>query len=135
MMLGPERGMTTDRGRGGISMVFQSVINHIREFSDANPDQKTHAGCYRSRVPVRLGSSCVCADRRQRTRGTGREGSEAKARKAAQAQRKAEHKAARAKNNAELKKLEDAGYKPAANDPNYPQNLQNAEKKAAGASQ
>ena len=45
------------------------------------------------------------------------------------AQRKAEHKAARAKNNAELKKLEDAGYKPAANDPNYPQNLQNAEKK------
>ena len=56
------------------------------------------------------------------------------ARKAAR-QRKAEHKAARAKNNAELKKLEDAGYKPAANDPNYPQNLQNAEKKAAGASQ
>ena len=48
---------------------------------------------------------------------------------------RAEHKAARAKNNAELKKLEDAGYKPAANDPNYPQNLQNAEKKAAGASQ
>ena len=39
------------------------------------------------------------------------------ARKAAR-QRKAEHKAARAKNNAELKKLEDAGYKPAANDPN-----------------
>ena len=60
------------------------------------------------------------------------------ARKAARAQLKAEHKAARAKNTAELKKLEDAGYKPAANDPNYPQNLQKAEKKAgeaAGASQ
>ncbi|WP_175747568.1 DUF4148 domain-containing protein [Burkholderia ambifaria] len=55
------------------------------------------------------------------------------ARKAARAQRKAEHKAARAKNTAELKKLEDAGYKPAANDPNYPQNLQKAEKKAGEA--
>ncbi|KVR14139.1 hypothetical protein [Burkholderia ubonensis] len=62
----------------------------------------------------------------------------AQARKEARAKHKAEHKAARAKNNAELKKLEDAGYKPAANDPNYPQNLQDAEKKAgaaAGASQ
>ncbi|ABO58430.1 DUF4148 domain-containing protein [Burkholderia vietnamiensis] len=60
------------------------------------------------------------------------------ARKAARAKRKAERKAARAKNTAELKKLEAAGYKPAANDPNYPQNLQNAQKKAAeaaGASQ
>ncbi|SOE45879.1 hypothetical protein SAMN05446927_0088 [Caballeronia arationis] len=38
-----------------------------------------------------------------------------------------------------MKKLEDAGYNPAkANDPNYPQDLQNAQKKAgvgAGASQ
>ncbi|KWK67616.1 hypothetical protein [Burkholderia ubonensis] len=62
----------------------------------------------------------------------------AQARKEARAKHKAERKAARAKNNAELKKLEDAGYKPAANDPNYPQNLQDAEKKAgaaAGASQ
>ncbi|WP_322042374.1 DUF4148 domain-containing protein [Paraburkholderia sp. J67] len=61
----------------------------------------------------------------------------AAAKKQAKAQRKAERKAARAKNNAELKKLEDAGYKPANNDPNYPQNLQDAEKKAAakGASQ
>ncbi|WP_431825770.1 DUF4148 domain-containing protein [Burkholderia sp. F1] len=62
----------------------------------------------------------------------------AQARKEARAKRKAEHKAARAKNNAELKKLEDAGYKPSANDPNYPQNLQDAQKKAgaaAGASQ
>ncbi|RQS63386.1 DUF4148 domain-containing protein [Burkholderia sp. Bp8963] len=60
------------------------------------------------------------------------------ARKEARAQHKAERKAARAKNTAELKKLEDAGYKPAVNDPNYPQNLQDAEKKAgaaAGASQ
>ncbi|MEX3982244.1 DUF4148 domain-containing protein [Paraburkholderia sp. EG287A] len=56
----------------------------------------------------------------------------------AKAQRKAERKEARAKNNAELKKLEDAGYKPALNDPNYPQNLQDAQKKAnagPGASQ
>ncbi|KWE48789.1 hypothetical protein WL76_23680 [Burkholderia ubonensis] len=62
----------------------------------------------------------------------------AQARKEARAQHKAERKAARAKNNAELKKLEDAGYKPSANDPNYPQNLQDAQKKAgaaAGASQ
>jgi uncharacterized membrane protein (DUF106 family) len=56
----------------------------------------------------------------------------------AKAQHKAERKAAREKNRAELKKLQDAGYKPAQNDPNYPQNLQNAQKKAnaaAGASQ
>jgi hypothetical protein len=52
--------------------------------------------------------------------------------KASRAQRKAARKAARAKNSVELKRLEDSGYKPALNDPNYPQNLQNAEKKAAG---
>lgn len=57
----------------------------------------------------------------------------AEKRKQARAQHKAERKAARAKNNAELKKLEDAGYKPANNDPNYPTNLQNAQKKAAAA--
>jgi hypothetical protein len=37
-----------------------------------------------------------------------------------------------------LKKLEDAGYQPSRNDPNYPTDLQNAEKKAGvgqGASQ
>lgn len=55
------------------------------------------------------------------------------------AQRKAARKEARAKKNTELKKLEEAGYNPArANDPNYPQDLQNAQKKAgigAGASQ
>jgi hypothetical protein len=56
----------------------------------------------------------------------------------AKAQRKADRKAARAKKNAELKTLEQNGYNPAVNDPNYPQNLQNAEKKAnaaGGASQ
>ncbi|WP_144151502.1 DUF4148 domain-containing protein [Paraburkholderia sp. BCC1885] len=54
------------------------------------------------------------------------------------AQRKAARKQARAKKNAELKKLEDAGYHPSQNDPNYPQDLQSAEKKAGigqGASQ
>jgi len=55
------------------------------------------------------------------------------------AQRKAARKQARAKKNAELKKLEDAGYNPAkANDTDYPQDVQRAEKKAgvgAGASQ
>ncbi|SAL86330.1 hypothetical protein AWB74_07657 [Caballeronia arvi] len=55
------------------------------------------------------------------------------------AEKKAARKQARAKKNAELKKLEDAGYNPGrANDPNYPQNLQDAQKKAgigAGASQ
>lgn len=58
--------------------------------------------------------------------------------KTTKAQRKAARKQARAKKNAELKKLEDAGYHPSENDPNYPQNLQNAEKKAGigqGASQ
>lgn len=48
------------------------------------------------------------------------------------AQRKAARKEARAKKNAELKKLEDAGYNPGAgNDNNYPQDIQNAEKKVA----
>ncbi|SAK91027.1 hypothetical protein AWB83_05164 [Caballeronia ptereochthonis] len=55
------------------------------------------------------------------------------------AQKKAARKEARAKKNAELKKLEAAGYNPGrANDPNYPQDIQNAQKKAgigAGASQ
>lgn len=55
----------------------------------------------------------------------------ARAREEARAQRKAERKAARARNAAELKRLEDAGYKPGVADPNYPRNLQNAQKKAA----
>jgi hypothetical protein len=48
------------------------------------------------------------------------------------AQKKAERKARRAKKNAELSKLEKNGYNPAGNQTNYPQNLQNAQQKAAG---
>ena len=48
------------------------------------------------------------------------------------AQKKAESKARRAKKNAELSKLEKNGYNPAGNQSNYPQNLQNAQQKAAG---
>jgi hypothetical protein len=48
-------------------------------------------------------------------------------RKAAQKQARKE---ARAKRNAELKQLEENGYQPGRDDPNYPQNLQNAQKKA-----
>ncbi|HEY1998330.1 MAG TPA: DUF4148 domain-containing protein [Paraburkholderia sp.] len=58
--------------------------------------------------------------------------------KPTKAERKAARKEARAKKNAELKKLEDAGYQPGRADPNYPQDLQNAQKKAGigqGASQ
>jgi ribosomal protein L12E/L44/L45/RPP1/RPP2 len=58
--------------------------------------------------------------------------------KPTKAERKEARKQARAKKNAELKKLEDAGYQPAQNDPTYPDKLQKAEKKAgvgAGASQ
>jgi hypothetical protein len=65
-------------------------------------------------------------------------GAAASAAKPTKAQRKQARKEARAKKNAELKKLEDAGYNPARNDPNYPQDLQKAEKKAGagqGASQ
>jgi len=52
--------------------------------------------------------------------------------KAAQkAQRKADRKAARAKKNAELKDLEKNGYQPGGDQTNYPQNIQNAEKKSA----
>ncbi|AXF16744.1 DUF4148 domain-containing protein [Paraburkholderia caledonica] len=62
----------------------------------------------------------------------------ASAAKPTKAERKAARKQARAKKNAELKKLEDAGYQPSRNDPNYPTDLQNAQKKAGigtGASQ
>ena len=65
-------------------------------------------------------------------------GAAASAAKPTKQQRKQARKEARAKKNAELKKLEDAGYKPTANDPNYPQDLQDAQKKAGigqGASQ
>jgi hypothetical protein len=51
--------------------------------------------------------------------------------KPTKAQRKQARKEARAKKNAELKKLEDAGYQPGrANDQNYPQDLQKAQQKA-----
>ncbi|KMZ12240.1 Negative regulator of sigma E activity [Candidatus Burkholderia humilis] len=43
--------------------------------------------------------------------------------------RKAERKEARAKKNAELKDLEKNGYNPGGEQTNYPQNLQNAQKK------
>ncbi|BAN28150.1 hypothetical protein [Caballeronia insecticola] len=47
------------------------------------------------------------------------------------AAQKAERKQARAKKNAELKKLEAAGYDPAKrDDATYPQDIQNAQKKA-----
>ncbi len=58
--------------------------------------------------------------------------------KPTKAERKAARKQARAKKNAELKKLEDAGYQPSRNDPSYPNDLQKAQKKAGigtGASQ
>jgi hypothetical protein len=52
--------------------------------------------------------------------------------KAAQkAQRKADRKAARAKKNAELKDLEKNGYQPGGDQTNYPQNIQDAQKKSA----
>lgn len=50
---------------------------------------------------------------------------------AQKAQRKADRKAARAKKNAELKDLEKNGYHPGGDQINYPQNIQNAEKKSA----
>src|ERR1700760_2285846 len=48
------------------------------------------------------------------------------------AQKQADRKARRAKKNAELSKLERNGYNPGGNQTNYPQNLQNAQQKAAG---
>ncbi len=60
--------------------------------------------------------------------------SKADQKKQAKAQQKQARKEARAKKNAELKKLEDAGYRPGQNSPNYPEDLQNAQKKAAQSS-
>jgi hypothetical protein len=45
--------------------------------------------------------------------------------------RKAQRKAARAKKNAELKTLEKNGYQPGGDLTDYPQNLQNAERRAS----
>jgi hypothetical protein len=44
--------------------------------------------------------------------------------------RKAQRKAARTKKNAELKALEKNGFKQSGNPDNYPQNIQDAERKA-----
>lgn len=50
--------------------------------------------------------------------------------KTSKADRKEARKEARAKKNAELKKLEAAGYSPSKDDPSYPKDIQNAQKKA-----
>jgi hypothetical protein len=47
--------------------------------------------------------------------------------------RKAQRKAAREKNNAELKELEKNGYQPGGGDEDYPQNIQNAQRKSNAA--
>jgi hypothetical protein len=47
--------------------------------------------------------------------------------------RKAQRKAARAKNNAELKELEKNGYRPGDNQEDYPRNIQNAARKSNAA--
>jgi hypothetical protein len=49
------------------------------------------------------------------------------------AERKAARKVARAKKNAELKRLEAAGYRPGGYDPDYPETAQSAAKKAGAA--
>lgn len=55
---------------------------------------------------------------------------QASANAAVKVERKRQRKAARARKNAELKKLESNGYHPGQSDPNYPQNLQKAQKRA-----
>ncbi len=49
------------------------------------------------------------------------------------AQLKADRKQARARRTAEIKSLQGAGYRSQQTDPDYPQNLLNAQKKAAAA--
>ncbi|SKD04505.1 protein of unknown function [Burkholderia sp. CF099] len=44
--------------------------------------------------------------------------------------KKAQRKAARAQKNAQLKQLEQQGYQPGGGHPNYPADIQNAERKA-----
>jgi len=128
--------MTSDQGRGGISMVFQTVMV-IKKESSAMRIQIRKLTLAATAAAFLFGSAVPVFAQETASAPAAQDAKAAKseARKAARAKRKAEHKAARAKNTAELKKLEDAGYKPAANDPNYPQNLQNAEKKAGAASQ
>ncbi|NPT56294.1 DUF4148 domain-containing protein [Paraburkholderia elongata] len=73
------------------------------------------------------GSSAPAADAANATNAAN---PSAASKAAAKAQRKAARKEARAKKNAELKQLESNGYNPSRNDPNYPTDLQNAQKKA-----
>lgn len=49
---------------------------------------------------------------------------------AAKAAHKQQRKEARDRKNSELKKLESTGYRPGQSDPDYPQNIQKAERKA-----
>lgn len=49
---------------------------------------------------------------------------------AAKAERKRQRKEARDRKNSELKKLESTGYRPGQSDPDYPRNIQKAERKA-----
>jgi hypothetical protein len=58
------------------------------------------------------------------------EGSANASKQAQKAQKKADRKARREKKNAELSKLEKNGYNPSGDQLRYPQNVQNAEKKA-----
>jgi hypothetical protein len=53
---------------------------------------------------------------------------------AQRAQRKAERRAAHAKNKAEVGKLQQHGYEQNSDNTNYPQDLQNAQKKSGAAS-
>ncbi|BCZ80758.1 DUF4148 domain-containing protein [Paraburkholderia terrae] len=86
-----------------------------------------------------IGAAAPAFAQNDASTGTGAAGVAASAAKPTKQQKKQARKEARAKKNAELKKLEDAGYQPGrANDSNYPQDLQDAQKKAGigqGASQ
>jgi hypothetical protein len=90
-------------------------------------------------MAITLGAPDVFAQPQQ-TAGTSDTGAAAQTTPASttkaqqKAARKAARKEARAKKNAELKKLESAGYKPGGYDPNYPESARSAQKKAAGAS-
>ena len=112
------------------------TANKIAALITATMVTFSYAGLAASQVRASDGGSAVDV-----ASDTGAEARTASAPKAVSSkeQRKLERKQARAKKNAELKKLEDAGYKPGQGfDPNYPQGLQNAQKKvgaASGASQ
>ena len=86
-----------------------------------------------------IGAAAPAFAQNDASTGTGAADVAASAAKPTKQQKKQARKEARAKKNAELKKLEDAGYQPGrANDSNYPQDLQDAQKKAGigqGASQ